>query len=192
MHRLHASSVECRVMLTLHHYLQGASKREGYFPKGKWYNLFDNTTIDAHEGGRSVTLDLPMGHVGVHMPGGSILPMQQPALVTADVRASALTLLVALPHLEPLEAFADSTAHHIELEMDSKSVEQHHADSESRAHHVSSQSGGGEVQATSGRQAVMSQVSHPRAKCGVSEPGRATACGQIYMDAGDQLQVCPL
>ncbi len=56
--------------------LQGQTKREGYFPKSKWYNLFDNTTIDAHDEGKSVTLDLPMGHVGVHMPGGTILPLQ--------------------------------------------------------------------------------------------------------------------
>jgi hypothetical protein len=32
------------------------TKSEGYFSKGKWYNLVDITTIDAHEEGKSVTI----------------------------------------------------------------------------------------------------------------------------------------
>jgi len=32
------------------------TKSEGYFSKGKWYNLVDITTIDAHDEGKSVTI----------------------------------------------------------------------------------------------------------------------------------------
>ena len=39
----------------------------GYFPFGKWYNLFDNSTLDASGGGRKFTLELPLGEVGVHV-----------------------------------------------------------------------------------------------------------------------------
>ena len=46
---------------------------EGYFPSGKWYNLFDNSTLDASGGGRPFTLELPLGEVGVHVKvNGSI------------------------------------------------------------------------------------------------------------------------
>ncbi|KAL0030915.1 hypothetical protein WJX79_000844 [Trebouxia sp. C0005] len=48
---------------------EGQTKREGYFPKGKWYSLFDNTTIDAHDEGKSAALDLPMGHTGFRADG---------------------------------------------------------------------------------------------------------------------------
>ncbi|KAL0046727.1 hypothetical protein WJX82_008470 [Trebouxia sp. C0006] len=102
---------------------EGQTKREGYFPKGKWYNLFDNTTIDAHEG-KSVTLDLPMGHVGVHMPGG--------------------------------------TGRKLLTKSDSQAVMRQGRDVEGPS---------------------------PGQKCGVSEAGRMTACGHIYMDDGHQLQV---
>ena len=46
--------------------LQGADSVEGYFPSGKWYSLFDNSTLDASGGGRAFTLQLPLGEVGVH------------------------------------------------------------------------------------------------------------------------------
>ena len=47
--------------------LQGADSVEGYFPSGKWYSLFDNSTLDASGGGRRFTLQLPLGEVGVHV-----------------------------------------------------------------------------------------------------------------------------
>ena len=192
--------------------LQGQSKREAYFPKGIWYNLFDNSSIDAHDGGKTVTLDLPMGHVGVHAPGGTILPLQQPALVTAEVRASALTLLVGLPHLQPLPRLATSSM----LHMPKQGTEQYDtAKSADINHHRHKDA----AQWKPHRQQQQQQIQQPRQPsaenqqgpaitqrrsmltqqavekqaegvCGVSEPGRATACGSIYMDSGDQLQVC--
>ncbi|DBB03399.1 TPA: hypothetical protein ACH3X3_010764 [Trebouxia sp. C0006] len=177
---------------------EGQTKREGYFPKGKWYNLFDNTTIDAHEG-KSVTLDLPMGHVGVHMPGGTILPLQQAALVTADVRTSALTLLVALPHLEPLPALAATSEtpsynQQTGLRADSSMSQQSNAEEVSKQAQLTLPGTGRKLLTKSDSQAVMRQGRDvegpsPGQKCGVSEAGRMTACGHIYMDDGHQLQV---
>ena len=179
--------------------LQGQTKREGYFPKGKWYNLFDNTTIDAHDEGKSVTLDLPMGHVGVHMPGGTILPLQQAALVTADVRTSALTLLVALPHLEPLPALAATSEtpsynQQTGLRADSSMSQQSNAEEVSKQAQLTLPGTGRKLLTKSDSQAVMRQGRDvedpsPGQKCGVSEAGRVTACGHIYMDDGHQLQV---
>lgn len=50
----------------------------GYFPAGRWYNLFDNSTLLADSSGRDVTLTLPLGEVGVHQQGGTILALAQP------------------------------------------------------------------------------------------------------------------
>ena len=183
------------------HALQGQTKREGYFPKGKWYNLFDNTTVDTHDGGKFVTLDLPMGHVGVHMPAGTILPLQQAALVTADVRASALTLLVALPHLEPLPAFTDTTAaassnlqDDVRAHSSLGQQQEREGNLLARSQRMQVQEGGRKLLATSSSQPVLAQQQHAEAAgglsdCGVVQAGRVTACGHIYMDDGDQLQV---
>lgn len=179
--------------------MQGTTKREGYFPKGKWYNLFDNTTVDTHEGGKLVTLDLPMGHVGVHTPAGTILPLQQAAPVTAEVRASALTLLVALPHLEPLPAFTDrkeaaSSNQQTDVRAHSSLGQQQKrpGDLLASSQRMQVQEGGRKLLATSSSQPVLAQ--HAEAgrglpDCGVVQPGRVTACGHIYMDDGHQLQV---
>ncbi len=179
--------------------MQGQTKREGYFPKGKWYNLFDNTTIDAHDEGKSVTLDLPMGHVGVHMPGGTILPLQQAALVTADVRTSALTLLVALPHLESLPAFADTSEtpfynQQTGFRADSSMSQQSNTGEVSVQPQLTLPGAGRKLLTKSDSQAAMRQGwdvegASPVQECAVLEAGRVTACGHIYMDDGHQLQV---
>ncbi|KAL0022358.1 hypothetical protein WJX77_003500 [Trebouxia sp. C0004] len=178
---------------------EGQTKRKGYFPKGKWYNLFDNTTIDAHDEGTSVTLDLPMGHVGVHMPGGTILPLQQAALVTADVRTSALTLLVALPHMEPLPAFADDSEtssynQQTDFRANSSMSQQSNAEELSVQPQLTLPGTGCNLLTKLDSQAVIQQGgdvegASPVQECGVSEAGRVTACGHIYMDDGHQLQV---
>ncbi|DBA69878.1 TPA: hypothetical protein ACH3X2_012378 [Trebouxia sp. C0005] len=178
---------------------EGQTKREGYFPKGKWYSLFDNTTIDAHDEGKSAALDLPMGHVGVHMLGGTILPLQQAALVTADVRTSDLTLLVALPHLEPLPAFAatsetPSCNQQTGFRADGSMSQQSSTEKVSAQAQLTLPCAGRKLLTRSDSQPVMQQGrdvegASPVQKCGGSEAGRATACGHIYMDDGHQLQV---
>jgi alpha-D-xyloside xylohydrolase len=67
-----------------------------YFPRGVWYDLFGVTpTIQAGEG--SLWEDLPTPHdaINVHVRGGSIVPLQEFAMTTTEVRTSPFTLLVA-------------------------------------------------------------------------------------------------
>lgn len=47
--------------------------------------------------GLSVELDAPLGTIPLHMLGGTILPMQRAGMTTSEVKASPLTLVVALP-----------------------------------------------------------------------------------------------
>lgn len=175
--------------------VQGEVKRQAYFPQGKWYSLFDNSTIDASEGGRSETLELPLGQLGLHMPAGYIIPMQQPALVTADVRVSNLTLVVALPAMRPLPE-----AQHIPVV---RSGTPSLNDSTSFSSQMGLQQAMNEVGVSSVSRKLLSdavqeaeqpagqQEAQQLITCGVSEPGLSTACGKMYMDDGDQLEVSP-
>ena len=70
---------------------------EAYFPPGIWYSLWGGASVDAGDEGVSRTLAAPLGHIPVHARGGSILPMQRPALLTQEVRNSPLRLMVHLP-----------------------------------------------------------------------------------------------
>ena len=67
-----------------------------YFPAGVWYSLWDNSHVNAGRHGCSRTLTATLGDVPLHVRGGAIVPMQQPAMVTDAVRSSPLTLFVAL------------------------------------------------------------------------------------------------
>jgi hypothetical protein len=44
-----------------------------------------------------VTLPAPLGHVPLHIRGGTVAPMQPTASVARDVRLAPVTLVVALP-----------------------------------------------------------------------------------------------
>ena len=74
-----------------------AEQVTAYFPPGVWYSLWDGTSVDAGDGGTTRTLPALLGDVPVHARGGSIVPVQRPALVTRDVRTSPLRFLVHLP-----------------------------------------------------------------------------------------------
>lgn len=67
-----------------------------HFTAGSWYSAWDYSRLDQAHGG-PVRLHVPAGDVAVHYRGGSIIPMQQYAPVTKDVRLSPITLVVALP-----------------------------------------------------------------------------------------------
>lgn len=66
-----------------------------HFTSGAWYSAWDYTRLDSK--GESKRMDIPLGDIAVHLRGGAIVPMQQYALVTRDVRWSPVKLLVALP-----------------------------------------------------------------------------------------------
>ena len=71
----------------------------GVFPGVKrgevWYNWYTQTAVDA-EPGVNTTIPAPLGHIPVFVRGGSIIPMQNPALTTRDSRNSPWSLLTAL------------------------------------------------------------------------------------------------
>lgn len=67
-----------------------------YFTTGSWYSAWDYTRMDMPQGG-PVKLHVPVGDIAVHYRGGSIIPMQQYAPVTKDLRLSPITLVITLP-----------------------------------------------------------------------------------------------
>ena len=81
--------------------MQGADSVEAHFPAGTWYSAWDEAGAEppvvAGRAGRRETLPASLGHVPVHLRGGAVLPLQAAGLTTAAVRASGLTLVVALP-----------------------------------------------------------------------------------------------
>lgn len=78
---------------------EGATSVKGVFPgvsQGEiWYDWYTQKPFDA-EPGVNTTIDAPLGHIPVFLRGDSILALQQPALVTRDVRSSPWSLIVAL------------------------------------------------------------------------------------------------
>lgn len=60
-----------------------------------WYDWYTQKVFDAQPG-VNTTIAAPLGHIPVFVRGGSVLPMQQPAQVTRDVRNSPWSLLIAL------------------------------------------------------------------------------------------------
>ncbi|KAI0837099.1 glycoside hydrolase family 31 protein [Hypoxylon sp. FL0890] len=80
--------------------VQGATSVDGVFPgveSGEiWYDWYNQTVITGVTAGQNVTIDAPLGHIPVYVRGGKVIPMQEPGLTTAAVRASPWSVLVAL------------------------------------------------------------------------------------------------
>jgi alpha-glucosidase len=72
---------------------------DGIFPGSKegtiWYDWYNQTAISAAPGA-NVTMDAPLGHINVHIRGGSVLPQQEPGLTTTAVRSSTWSVICAL------------------------------------------------------------------------------------------------
>lgn len=60
-----------------------------------WYDWYTQSAVDAKPG-TNTTIPAPLGHIPVYVRGGSILPMQEPALTTRDARQTPWSLLTAL------------------------------------------------------------------------------------------------
>ncbi|EIE26263.1 hypothetical protein COCSUDRAFT_64412 [Coccomyxa subellipsoidea C-169] len=78
---------------------EGAESVQGYFPQGVWYDISDETPVDASTAGRFVRLPAPLTHLPVHVLGGAVVPMQEARMTTAETLQTPLTLLVAFPRL---------------------------------------------------------------------------------------------
>ncbi|KAI2628098.1 glycoside hydrolase family 31 protein [Hypomontagnella submonticulosa] len=80
--------------------VQGASTVDGVFPgvgSGTlWYDWYNQTAVTGVTAGQNVTIDAPLGHIPVYVRGGKVIPLQEPGLTTAAVRASPWSLLAAL------------------------------------------------------------------------------------------------
>jgi len=66
-----------------------------HFTAGTWYSAWDYSRLDSK--GDKLRMSVPLGDIAVHVRGGAILPMQEYAPVTRDMRWSPVTLLVTLP-----------------------------------------------------------------------------------------------
>ncbi|KAL4803698.1 glycosyl hydrolases family 31-domain-containing protein [Aspergillus unguis] len=77
----------------------GVSTVKGVFPglaQGEvWYDWYTRKAVDAQPG-VNTTIDAPLGHIPVYVRGGSILPMQEPALTTRNARQTPWALTAAL------------------------------------------------------------------------------------------------
>jgi alpha-glucosidase (family GH31 glycosyl hydrolase) len=74
----------------------GATSVTGYFPKGVWYSLTDDSVIDTSAIGAYVELPTDLTSTNVHVRGGRVIPMQGAAMTTTAARATPFTLLIAL------------------------------------------------------------------------------------------------
>jgi alpha-glucosidase (family GH31 glycosyl hydrolase) len=76
---------------------QGATSVNAYFPAGLWYSFADRRlSVDSTNGGVWKTLSAPLTTINVHVKGGSVVPLQQPALTTTAGRQTPFTFFVAL------------------------------------------------------------------------------------------------
>jgi len=84
--------------------LPNVSTVEGIFPgRGQvtWRDFYTHATVDVSNS--TVTLSAPLGHINVHVRGGSALLLHaSPAYTTTETRAGPFSLLVSL---ESTEAF---------------------------------------------------------------------------------------
>lgn len=78
----------------------GATSVNGVLPgliegSEKWYDWHNWTAVPVPSQANT-TINAPLGHIPVFLRGGSVLPLQQPALTTRDARQSPWDVLVAL------------------------------------------------------------------------------------------------
>ncbi|KAK3694555.1 putative alpha-glucosidase precursor [Podospora appendiculata] len=80
--------------------VQGASTVDGVFPGvgdgTAWYDWYNQTAVENVGPGQNITIAAPLGHIPVYLRGGYVIPVQEPALTTADSRNNPWGLLVAL------------------------------------------------------------------------------------------------
>lgn len=78
---------------------QGMSTVDAVFPGVAdgtiWYDWYNQTAMEV-EAGVNTTLSAPLGHIPVFIRGGSVLPVQEPALTTKASRNNPWGVIVAL------------------------------------------------------------------------------------------------
>ncbi|KAJ2718687.1 hypothetical protein GGI07_005641 [Coemansia sp. Benny D115] len=72
---------------------QGATTVRAFFPRGKWYDWYTLKAIDGQDD--EVTLNAELEHINVNIRGGRIIPVQVPAMTTAETLAGDYHIIVA-------------------------------------------------------------------------------------------------
>lgn len=79
---------------------QGASTVDGVFPGvgdgTVWYDWYTQQAVESVGPGENVTIDAPLGHIPVYLRGGSVVPVQEPAMTTTESRRNPWGIIVAL------------------------------------------------------------------------------------------------
>ncbi|XP_074171361.1 maltase-glucoamylase [Rhinolophus sinicus] len=73
---------------------EGAEKVMAYMPDAVWYNYETGGRVRWRK--QKVEMDLPGDKIGLHLRGGCIFPIQQPATTTVASRRNPLGLIIAL------------------------------------------------------------------------------------------------
>ncbi|XP_050176741.1 maltase-glucoamylase-like [Myiozetetes cayanensis] len=73
---------------------EGLSSLRLYLPDARWFDFYTGEEVGIRR--QFVELPAPLGHINLHVRGGSILPQQEPANNTTYSRRNALSLTVAL------------------------------------------------------------------------------------------------
>ena len=78
--------------------VKGDIEVRAYFPAGRWYSYENRTELSGlnENQGQWLVLDMPIDEIGVHLRGGSIVAVQEPAMTTTDQQTNPIELLVAL------------------------------------------------------------------------------------------------
>ncbi|KAH0542641.1 hypothetical protein FGG08_002964 [Glutinoglossum americanum] len=78
---------------------QGATTVDGVFPGAGdgtvWYDWYTGALVEA-TAGQNMTIDAPLGHIPIYIRGGSVLPLQEPAMTTTQARKNPWGILAAL------------------------------------------------------------------------------------------------
>ncbi|KAK3773169.1 hypothetical protein RRG08_013756 [Elysia crispata] len=74
---------------------QGARSVSAYFPKDVWYDFYTGQRMNIDQG-QFLELSAKLDHINLHLRGGHIIPLQEPALSTTLSRKKQFWLIVSL------------------------------------------------------------------------------------------------
>ena len=87
-------------------FLDGASKRTVYFPKGKWY---DFNTNQLYEGGKSYNIEMTLDQIPLFVKEGTILPLAKPVQYVTPNTVFEITCHMFGDNCKPTQLFEDNS-----------------------------------------------------------------------------------